>query len=310
MPRSRTKRATPSTASTAKDFHVWEDGKEQTVTSLSVETRPPRPRRLPSTTWSCSSTTPRCQCRTNWPCGGTPARFVGGLGRPGPLHSVVDFGPNLRISQGFTSLPGPLTQAIAGVQRSGQPGSGTGNRSNRSRDPRRRRPGPTPTGATIPWDGCLQFASSGAAPAAAAAAAAPPPLPKTDPQRQPRHAFRPTGAARGTAVGGRIARRRSAAARPWCSSPAAPRRPPPTPRWPRASRPATRPTSRFTSRTRPATSRSPRHRRPRDPNANDLVGAIGPYRGAGREHTSGLRTARIARGKLPNLRVAVDRARR
>jgi len=61
---------------TAKDFHVWEDNKEQTITSFSVENHSGRaPRHL---TRCYSSTIPIWICRRNR----APVRRRSGLWRP------------------------------------------------------------------------------------------------------------------------------------------------------------------------------------------------------------------------------------
>lgn len=105
---------------TAKDFHVWEDGKEQTITSLSVEASAAAPEKSSKHYLVMFFDNFTLQMADQLAMRRDAARFVGDWAAPDRYISVVDFGPNLRITQGFTSLPGPLSQAISDVQASGQ----------------------------------------------------------------------------------------------------------------------------------------------------------------------------------------------
>ena len=100
----------------AKDFRVWEDGKEQAITSVSLETSAASPEKslkhyLVLFFDNVSlSTSDQLATRKD------AARFVGAWAGPDRYMSVVNFGPNLQIAQNFTAMPGPLRQAISMVQ--------------------------------------------------------------------------------------------------------------------------------------------------------------------------------------------------
>jgi len=105
---------------TAKDFHVWEDGKEQTVASLSVETATVAPEKSSKHYLVLFFDDSTLQMSDQLTIRRDAARFVGAWAAPDRYISVIDFGAGLRITQGFTSLTAPLTQAISSVQSGGQ----------------------------------------------------------------------------------------------------------------------------------------------------------------------------------------------
>ena len=104
-----------------KDFHIWEDGKEQPITSLSLETAaagPAKAARHYLVLFFDNSSLPTSQ---QLAIRRDAARFAGAWAAPDRNVSVVDFGPQIRVTQGFTALPGPLQQAISQAKASGQP---------------------------------------------------------------------------------------------------------------------------------------------------------------------------------------------
>jgi VWFA-related protein len=118
------KKGNPVHGLDAKDFRVWEDGKEQAVTSISAEASGVSPERsqnhylvlfFDNVTLSTSD---QLAARRD------AARFVSAWAAPDRYMSVVDFAP-LRITQGFTAMPDPLRQALADVRASGQPAAAT-----------------------------------------------------------------------------------------------------------------------------------------------------------------------------------------
>jgi VWFA-related protein len=114
------KKGEPVRELTAKDFHIWEDGKEQTIASLSVETQAAAPEKNSKHYLVLYFDNATLQMSDQLAMRRDAARFVSAWAAPDRYISVVDFGPNLRISQGFTSLASTLTQAIAGTHATGQ----------------------------------------------------------------------------------------------------------------------------------------------------------------------------------------------
>jgi len=104
----------------AKDFHVWEDGKEQPITSLSVETATDAPEKASKHYLVLFFDNVTLPISEQLAVRRDAARFVSAWAASDRYTSVVDFGPTVRLTQGFSALPGPLEQAIAGVQPSGQ----------------------------------------------------------------------------------------------------------------------------------------------------------------------------------------------
>src|ERR1039458_2059648 len=99
-----------------KDFKVWEDGKEQTVTSFSFQ----------ESTGSPSNSQPhymvlffdnstmnvgdQAQARM------AAAKFIDANAGPDRLMAIVDFGGTVHISQNFTADANRLKQVVAGLQ--------------------------------------------------------------------------------------------------------------------------------------------------------------------------------------------------
>ncbi|MGD0500085.1 MAG: VWA domain-containing protein [Bryobacteraceae bacterium] len=107
---------------TAKDFRVWEDDKEQTISDFSLETDSVSPENSPrlylvflfdNTTGSVSD---RMGAHKD------AADFVAAWAGPGRYMSVVNFNESTAVAQNFTSLPEPLRRAIDAVPPT-QPGS-------------------------------------------------------------------------------------------------------------------------------------------------------------------------------------------
>jgi len=118
------KKGNPVSDLAAKDFHVWEDGKEQTIASLSTEKSTAAPDKSARHYLVLFFDNVTQQMSAQLAARHDAAKFVGAWAAPDRYMSVIDFGASVRITQGFTTLPGLLTQALSGVQASGQSGVG------------------------------------------------------------------------------------------------------------------------------------------------------------------------------------------
>src|ERR1700691_3676857 len=98
-----------------KDFKVWEDGKEQALTSLSFEERTdspnPQPRYL-VLFFDNSTMDMGDQARAR----DAAAKFIDANAGPDHLIAIADFGGTVHISQNFTADPQRLKQVVAGLK--------------------------------------------------------------------------------------------------------------------------------------------------------------------------------------------------
>jgi len=101
-----------------KDFKIWEDGKEQPLTSFSLEkhdvssaTGAPRYMVL---FFDNSSMAMGDQAKAR----DAALKFLDANAAPGRMIAVVDFGGTVRISQNFTAVPDRLKQAVKNMQNS------------------------------------------------------------------------------------------------------------------------------------------------------------------------------------------------
>jgi VWFA-related protein len=98
-----------------KDFRVWEDGKEQTITSFSFEENTgssnSQPRYLvlffDNSTMDFGD---QAKARD------AAAKFIDANAGPNRLIAIADFGGNVRISQNFTADAQRLKQVVAGIK--------------------------------------------------------------------------------------------------------------------------------------------------------------------------------------------------
>jgi VWFA-related protein len=97
------------------DFKVWEDGKEQTLTSFSFEknsgSSSPQPHYLVLFFDNSTMDMPdQAKARD------AAAKFIDANGGPDRLIAIVDFGGSVRISQNFTSNTQRLKQVVKGTK--------------------------------------------------------------------------------------------------------------------------------------------------------------------------------------------------
>jgi VWFA-related protein len=111
---------------TAKDFRVWEDNKEQTVTSFSFEADPASPTntqpRYIVLFFDNSTMDPATQVRARE----AAAKFIETNAGPTRLMAIVNYGGSLQISQNFTSDPERLQGAVKGVKFASVPAGDSG----------------------------------------------------------------------------------------------------------------------------------------------------------------------------------------
>jgi VWFA-related protein len=99
-----------------KDFHVWEDGQEQTLTSFSFEegsAANPQPRYL-VLFFDNSTMDMGDQIKAR----DAAAKFIDANADPGRLMAVADFGGSVHISQNFTADARRLKQVVMGPRNS------------------------------------------------------------------------------------------------------------------------------------------------------------------------------------------------
>src|SRR5579863_9578564 len=101
---------------TQKDFHVWEDGKEQTLTSFSFEestSSNPQPRYM-VLFFDNSTMDMGDQIKAR----DAAAKFIDANAGSGRLMAIADFGGYVRISQNFTADARRLKQVVMGPRNS------------------------------------------------------------------------------------------------------------------------------------------------------------------------------------------------
>ena len=102
---------------TAKDFRVWEDNKEQTVTSFSFESdngSSPNQRHYLVLFFDNSSMEFGDQARAR----DAAAKFIDANAGPNRLMAIVEFGGVLRITQNFTADAVRLKKVVSGIKTS------------------------------------------------------------------------------------------------------------------------------------------------------------------------------------------------
>lgn len=103
---------------TQKDFHVWEDNKEQEVKSFSYESQSNSPndttRRYLVLFFDNSNMDFADQIRARQ----AAAKFIETNAGPNRLMAIVDFGGTLRIAQNFTADADRLKKTVAGIRSS------------------------------------------------------------------------------------------------------------------------------------------------------------------------------------------------
>jgi len=102
---------------TAKDFRVWEDNKEQTISSFSSESdtgTSPSQKHYLVLFFDNSSMELSDQSRAR----DAAAKFIDANAGPNRLMAIVEFGGVLRISQNFTADAARLKKVVSGIQTS------------------------------------------------------------------------------------------------------------------------------------------------------------------------------------------------
>jgi len=120
----RDKKGNPVHDLAAKDFRVWEDGKEQAITSVSTEASAASPEKSLKHYLALFFDDVTLTMSAQLAARRDAARFVGAWAAPDRYMAAVDFGPGLRIAQNFTPNPVPLKQAVSAVQAGSAPSEG------------------------------------------------------------------------------------------------------------------------------------------------------------------------------------------
>ena len=94
---------------TQKDFRVFEDNKEQTITSFSIGSGPSQDETRYTVLFFDNSTSGPAQAFARQ----AAAQFIRRTASPRRLFAIAEFGTNLTMRQNFTSDPGVLEQAVA-----------------------------------------------------------------------------------------------------------------------------------------------------------------------------------------------------
>jgi VWFA-related protein len=113
------KKGDPVRDLTAKDFRIWEDHKEQTIRSFSLETdATAEPGRF-ILFFDNSSMSVGDQASVRQ----AAASFIDAVAAPNRLMAVVEFTEGFRVAQSFTDNPERLKQAVHGLRIEAQPSS-------------------------------------------------------------------------------------------------------------------------------------------------------------------------------------------
>ena len=100
----------------AKDFRVWEDNKEQTVTSFSFEADPASPRNSEKHYLVLFFDNSTMDFADQGRARKAAAKFIDSNTGPNRLIAVVNYGGSVRIAQNFTADTERLKQVVAGVK--------------------------------------------------------------------------------------------------------------------------------------------------------------------------------------------------
>ncbi len=110
---------------TQKDFRIWEDGKEQKISSFSLESSGVTPERSQKhyivLFFDTSTINPSSQLFVRQEA----LRFVDGFASPDRYMAVINYGGGLQITQNFTSDAVRLKKALSLVQGSSVPSAGS-----------------------------------------------------------------------------------------------------------------------------------------------------------------------------------------
>ena len=101
---------------TANDFKVWEDGKEQAVTSFSREESNTDPTHAPRHYMVLFFDDTTMEFGDQAKARDAAAKFIAANAGPSHLIAIVEFGGMLRIAQNFTADPERLQKVVAGVK--------------------------------------------------------------------------------------------------------------------------------------------------------------------------------------------------
>ena len=100
----------------AKDFRVWEDNKEQTVTSFSFEADPASPRNSEKHYLVLFFDNSTMDFADQGRARQAAAKFIDSNTGPNRLIAVVNYGGSVRIAQNFTADTERMKQVVAGVK--------------------------------------------------------------------------------------------------------------------------------------------------------------------------------------------------
>ena len=96
---------------TAKDFRIWQDGKEQVVTSISLEAKSTEPHFL-----ALFFDDTRMAAQDQFLARQAASRFIDANSGSGRLMAVVSYNGSLRVAQNFTDNAGRLKDALNRVE--------------------------------------------------------------------------------------------------------------------------------------------------------------------------------------------------
>ena len=105
---------------TAKDFRIWQDGKEQAITSVSVQSKAAEPHFL-----VLFFDDTRMTAQDQFVARQSASRFIDANSSPGRMMAIVGYNGNLRVAQNFTDDAGRLKDALNRVEASSNVASST-----------------------------------------------------------------------------------------------------------------------------------------------------------------------------------------
>ena len=111
------KNGNPVSDLAAKDFHVWDDNKEQTIQSFSLETHTGKGAAPAYTVLLFNN--PMLDSPSETRVREAAARFVAANAGPGNLMAVAEYGNSLVLTQNFTPDAQRLQQVVSGAQLAG-----------------------------------------------------------------------------------------------------------------------------------------------------------------------------------------------
>ncbi len=111
------KNGNPVSDLAAKDFHVWDDNKEQTIQSFSLETHTGKGAAPAYTVLLFNN--PMLDSPSETRVREAAARFVAANAGPGDLMAIAEYGNSLVVTQNFTPDAQRLQQVVSGAQLAG-----------------------------------------------------------------------------------------------------------------------------------------------------------------------------------------------